>query len=93
MQKLTGDSAMPHGLYMPGLAEKLKHRAGFKWRPSNGTEGEIFRESWCEKCKKDANEDCPILAATLAFSVEDEKYPMEWQYGEDGQPKCSAFEA
>lgn len=83
---------MPHGIYTPELADKLKHKAGFKWRPSNGMEGEIFTESWCGMCKKDINHDCPIIVATLIFDVGDEDYPKEWQYGEDGQPKCSAFE-
>lgn len=78
---------------MPGLADKLKNRAGSKWRPSNGTEGDIFRQSWCDKCKRDINSDCPILGATMMYDVDDDGYPMEWQYGNDGQPVCTAFEA
>lgn len=79
-------------MYTNELAEKLKEHAGEKWRPSNGTEGDIFIYSWCRKCKKDVNNDCPILAATMAFDASDELYPQEWQYGDDGQPKCSAYD-
>ena len=89
----TGEEVMPHDLYMPEFADKLKHRAGMKWRPSNGTEGDIFMESWCAKCKRDINFDCEIIAKTMVFSFDDERYPKEWQYGEDGQPKCTAYES
>ena len=84
---------MPHGIYPSKLAEDLKECTGQKWRPSNGTEGEIFTHSWCRKCKKDAKHDCKILAATLAFNVAENGYPAEWQYGNDGQPMCAGFEA
>ena len=83
---------MPHGIYDHEFATAMKHRAGNKWRPSNGTEGEIFIDSWCGECKRDKNQNCPILAATFAHAVTDEAYPKEWQYGDDGQPKCAAFE-
>lgn len=82
---------MPHGLYPDDFAAQLQADSGRKWRPSNGTEGEIFVESWCCQCSRDADEDCPILAATFAHDVDDPAYPPEWQIGQDGQPKCTAW--
>ncbi len=63
-----------------------------KYRPSNGTEGDCFRAQWCDKCAKDANHDCRILARTLAFSEEDDRYPKEWVYNDVDEPCCTAFE-
>ena len=83
---------MAKGLYPDDLADATKERAGEKYRPSNGTEGEIFRTWFCDRCTKDANEDCRILDETFLYDVDDPEYPSEWQYGEDGQPKCTAFE-
>ena len=85
-------------IYPEGLAERLREQAGEKYRPSNGTEGSLFQEAFCDHCKREAGyragagDGCPILAATMAFDVDDDNYPAEWQYGEDGQPKCTAFE-
>ncbi|WP_142850994.1 hypothetical protein [Telmatospirillum sp. J64-1] len=88
-------------MYPPEIAQRFKDQAGQKYRPSNGTEGEIFLAAWCARCIHEAahradpdNEDgCLIIAASFAFDIEDEEYPQEWQYGEDGQPKCTAFAA
>ena len=63
------------------------------YRPSNGTEGDWFMSEWCSKCANDVNHDCKILVATLMYSVGDERYPSEWIHGDDGAPKCTAYEA
>ena len=81
---------MPHGIYPPKLAESCKAHTGEKWRPSNGTEGEIFIASWCGKCGNDES-TCEILTATFAYCEADSEYPLQWQLGADGQPKCTAF--
>lgn len=73
-----------------------------KYRPSNGTEGEIFMAQWCHSCRRDraSREDggdpadgCEILARTFAIpTVEDPEYPSEWRYRpDDGRPMCTAF--
>ncbi len=95
---------MNHGIYPPKLASMLAHRAGEKYRPSNGIEGEIFQGDFCERCKCDKvlngtvraddatpEDSCPIIGATMAYGVDDPKYPQEWQIGPDGQPRCTAF--
>lgn len=86
------------------LADRLKARAGEKYQPSNGTEGEYFFESWCCHCARDKamregadfdecddNEKCEIIALTMAFKPTDAEYPPEWQYDKNGQPCCTAF--
>ena len=59
---------------------------GRYYYPSNGWEGGDFQERWCVPCKNDANNDCRILTASYMGPV------VQWVYGEDGTPKCTAFE-
>lgn len=69
-----------------------------KYRPANGSEGEGFMEQFCYRCKHDNYPDgpesewCQILANSMCFEIDEPGYPDEWIYGEDGQPKCTAFE-
>jgi len=83
-------------MYDPELAQKYKENAGEKYRPSNGTEGDIFMVNFCEKCTKDYFNGnvagCPIIANSMSYDIADERYPKEWQYGADGQPTCTAFD-
>lgn len=74
------------------------------FRPSNGTEGEIFISGWCARCARDRmaregadweecddSELCEILTRTLACVIDDPDYPQEWRYDETGEPCCTAF--
>jgi hypothetical protein len=81
------------GIYTSGQANLFKARAGEKYRPSNGTEGDYFASSYCVHCKRSGpDEPCMIAGAVFFYDVKDESYPTEWQYGADGQPTCTAFE-
>jgi hypothetical protein len=95
---------MTHGIYPADFAAMLVKHAGEKYRPSNGTEGQIFIESFCAKCARDKSlregepieecdddEVCDIVSRTMAFKIEEEDYPSEWQYGKNGQPCCTPF--
>lgn len=77
------------------------HKIVRPYRPSNGTEGEAFIESHCERCIKDAavnrggddpdwDHGCQILARTLATDIADANYPKEWIETDDG-PMCTAY--
>jgi len=73
---------------------RFKDEAGKPYRPSNGTEGEIFMEKWCERCMLDTEDNpCEILTSTLAFEIDDPEYPKEWRYDFDGRPMCTKFMA
>ena len=80
-------------MYTEEMAEELKKSAGKKWRPSNGTEGDMFQEMYCRKCQKDEinGEICDILTYSFFFDIDHENYPNELQIGCDGQPMCIAF--
>ena len=80
------------------------NQPGDKYQPSNDTEGHVFWADWCCKCQRDKamregcdidecddNERCDIIADTMCYSVEDEKYPKEWTYDKHGNPCCIAF--
>lgn len=96
---------MSRNIFPAGLASMFAASSvGKKFRPSNGTEGELFIAAWCHNCKKDSfanescdsehchdQETCQIIGDTMLFDVEDEGYPSEWTYGTDGQPRCTAF--
>ena len=85
-------------LFSANLAARLASRAGKRYRPSNGDEGERFQARWCADCRRDDFDDetgeggCEILVRAFAFDVGDAEYPGEWQYGDDGQPVCTAFD-
>lgn len=68
--------------------------SSIKYRPANGTEGDIFRAEWCDSCAllKDENEEyCQILGSTFMFHTDDPGYPDEWEYDEDGNPCCTEY--
>lgn len=82
--------------------EFYPNKPGEGYRPCNGSEGEYFHAMWCEECARDkamngtchresrdpTDEDyCEILGRSFRT---DEPLP-EWVYGDDGQPKCTAF--
>lgn len=67
------------------------------YRPTSGTEGESFQARFCENCIHDAGfseahpeRGCQILAATMAFDINDPEYPKEWIVDDDG-PRCTMF--
>ena len=69
-----------------------------KYKPSNGTEGEIFMDKFCRQCEHDdaynsrgqGERLCNIIALTLSYNVDDPEYPEEWIY-ENGKPTCTKF--
>lgn len=70
-----------------------------KWipyRPSNGTEGEIFESWFCQRCLLDQDSSCEIHTRAIAFNEDAPGYPKEWVIPENteewpGDAKCTAF--
>ena len=81
---------MPGELYPESLAKLIRESNEAHYRPSNGSEGELFMASWCDNCQKQPV--CDIPGNAMAFGVSDPLYPPEWTYDECGQPCCTAFE-
>jgi hypothetical protein len=76
-------------------AHAARHQAGERYEPSNGTEGTLFLEHWCEHCAvplRSKDESCDIATRAFWCPSDDPAYPVEWQHGADGQPECTAFE-
>jgi hypothetical protein len=73
---------------------------GRPYRPTSGEEGRIFEARFCAGCAGDhavhADQDyengCAILAAALAFDIDEKFYPVEWVIAADGYPTCTAFD-
>ncbi len=66
---------------------KIPACAGKPYRPSNGTEGMMFMEAFCERCTKDRFDEtgkpedgCDILMRTLCHEIKDAEYPPEWTH-------------
>lgn len=80
----------------------LAEYVGKQYQPSNGTEGEMFFESWCTKCKRDkhmngtssgdalGNPDPDDFCRHLNESFHGDGTP-EWVFGADGWPMCKQF--
>ena len=67
---------------------KMPKCAGELYRPSNGTEGMMFIERWCDNCIKDNQEEeifCPVLGKSFMGNV------PEWIFDDEGIPKCTAY--
>lgn len=61
------------------------------YRPSNGTEGDLFMEAFCASCTRDgAERPCGILLMAFALDLDHPDYPQEWQRDERGA-RCTAF--
>lgn len=67
-----------------------------KYRPSNGTEGMMFTEHFCDRCinqhpDPDNKKQCMILCRSMCYSVDEPEYPEEWIYDENDRPTCTAW--
>lgn len=75
----------------------------YPYRPSNGTEGEMFMERFCYRCATDEDyqdevpgaKGCLIILMTMCKDVDEIGYPPEW-VSDDAvglvNPRCTAFE-
>lgn len=65
---------------------------GTSYRPSNGTEGMMFEEQICSKCKKYTDYGpCKIFDLSMLYNLKDPEYPKEWIFKNE-TPVCTAFE-
>ena len=63
---------------------------GTLYLPSNGTEGCIFLDDWCFKCRKDGYPDYTPTCAILSGSFVGEKHPA-WVW-RNGEPVCTQYD-
>lgn len=95
------EEATAQGVYVSEGVREVQRQGGVqtvrKFRPSNGLEGDMFMERNCDRCAKDDPEkgiECPLIAASMAYEIDDPRYPVEWQ-GEFADPRtwvCTARE-
>lgn len=70
-----------------------------KYRPSNGTEGMCFVDTYCCNCIHEkfmhtqvrGDLQCDILDRTMLYDVKDKEYPEEWTYDDKGHGICTKF--
>lgn len=71
---------------------EIKELAGAPYIPSNGTEGDIFRHNYCERCAWWVPEfGCPIELSTYRYEPDDPGYPSQWTHTPEGEPTCLVF--
>lgn len=68
------------------------------YRPSNGTEGDMFVEMHCQHCKHFMPDPadgptCNIYLRTMIHEKDEPNYPKEWIHDCEGEPICTKFEA
>lgn len=72
---------------------RFPEAAGQPYRPSNGTEGDLFETHWCGKCRLSRLDDgCDIRTAAHIFGIRDPDYPKAWRYDSQGVPICKSFQ-
>jgi hypothetical protein len=76
----------------PKVVNQYESKSGQPYQPSNGMEGFMFIEAFCDRCLHDKCNDCEIVARTMAFDIADDEYPEEWIYSEDGWPICTKWQ-
>lgn len=68
---------------------EIPEMAGKPYEPSNGDEGRMFMERFCEMCireDRDAEIFCPISTDMLIGEQRE-----EWTHDERGRPVCTAY--
>jgi hypothetical protein len=53
------------------VADRVRRDRGKVYRPSNGTEGEMFMSRWCDRCTLDESRGgkCDRVARAMAYPV------------------------
>ena len=72
----------------------LPDAAGEPYRPSNGTEGEMFACEFCYRCSRYGNDEdgyCDIQIRSFWSDIGEPDYPAEWVFDAEGYPTCTAF--
>ncbi len=76
----------------PVVAVPEPHRSDFRpYRPSNGTEGQMFEDRWCSRCTGFRGGRCSILFRASIHDVGEPEYPRQWVMTPDGH-RCTSFE-
>lgn len=77
-------------LFPDGLAERNKERDGHTYYPANGTEADMFFLGEYQECTHQSTDGYWCITENLSFINDryDIMYPIELQYGIDGQPCC-----
>lgn len=60
------------------------------YRPSNGTEGEIFHECFCYQCALYGDPDSDMMPCQIQGLALSGGQPEQWIEDENG-PRCTAF--
>ena len=68
---------------------RIPAAANTPYRPSNGTEGMMFEEEFCNYCRLE--DGCEIVGNAMFFEIGDIQYPKEWTHDAGGCPTCTAF--
>lgn len=76
----------------PEHAELNLAHAANRYRPSNGTEGELFQGAFCAQCVNlDEHGYCEILMRMYSHDTDEPEYPVELVHDYRGQPTCTTF--
>lgn len=52
----------------------------------------MFEGAFCHRCVHDRGQGCDIVGMAMAYDIEDEEYPKEWIYSDEGWPICTNWQ-
>jgi len=76
---------------------EIPEAAGESYHPSNGTEGMMFMELFCDRCRLEdfdpeiVEGGCGIQMRAMIHRIGEKDYPAEWVFDFAGHPTCTAF--
>ena len=80
------------------IPEPVEKPAIRLYRPSNGTEGMMFADEFCDQCmhqnpnpEAENPKNCNICMRSFLYGINDPEYPIEWRYDALDHPTCTAF--
>lgn len=86
----------------PEVLYQFPESAGKIFMPSNGTEGMVFCDAFCDRCihekfshtQNHNDAKCDIYNRSIIYWYEPEnpEYPKEWRFNDEGWPVCTAWQ-
>lgn len=59
---------------------------------SNGFEWDRWSSAWCQRCRHDVNEDCPLVSVAVLLDVTPKEWVTNDERGLETRYNCTEFE-
>lgn len=87
-----GINLMEHPANFPKVLYCFPESAGKPFMPSNGTDGMVFTEAFCDNClNQHPDPDNPKQCFEILMKSLCDEQPPEWIFSNEGYPICTAW--